>query len=84
MIKVKHFKQSENNKVVITREQIRQVTEEACKACNMKDGFFEQLWDAFLKNDDIYKEYVMYLVKKDFLILKYNSNFLILIVYKTD
>ena len=46
---------AENNKLVITREQIRQVTEEACKACKMEDGFFEQLWDAFLKNDDVYK-----------------------------
>ncbi len=54
------------NKVVITREQVKQVTEEACIACKMEEKFFEQLWDAFLQNDDIYKEYVMYLVKKDF------------------
>ena len=53
---------AENNKLVITREQIRQVTEEACRSCKMEEGFFEQLWDAFLKNDDVYKEYVMYLV----------------------
>ena len=57
---------AENNKLVVTREQIRQVTEEACIASSMEEGFFEQLWDAFLKNDDVYKEYVMYLVKKDF------------------
>ena len=57
---------AENKKLVITREQIHQVTEEACKACSMEEGFFEQLWDAFLKNDDVYKEYVMYLVKNDF------------------
>lgn len=57
---------AENNKLVVTREQVKQVTEQACKECNMEDGFFEQLWDAFLQNDDVYKEYVMYLVKKDF------------------
>jgi len=58
--------ETNTNKMVVTREQVRQVTEAACKSCGMEDGFFEQLWDAFLKNDDIYKEYVIYLVKKDF------------------
>lgn len=54
------------NKLVITRDQVKQVTEDACKISQMEEGFFEQLWDAFLKNDDVYKEYVIYLVKKDF------------------
>lgn len=57
---------AENNKLVVTREQVKQVTEEACKVCGMEEGFFEQLWNLFLQNDDVYKEYVMYLVKKIF------------------
>ena len=57
---------NKNSKLIITRAQVKQVTEEACMACNMEEGFFEQLWNAFLQNDDVYKEYVMYLVKRDF------------------
>ena len=60
------MKQEMGSKIIVTRQQVKQVTEEACKACHMEEDFFRQLWAAFLKNDDVYKEYVLYLVKKDF------------------
>lgn len=56
----------QNSKVVITREMVYDATKNACLQNGLEDAFFQQLWEAFLENDDIYKEYVLYLVKQDF------------------
>lgn len=57
----------ENSKVVITREQVRDFTKKACEDNHLPEAFFEEFWNRLLKRDDIYKEYVYYLVKKDFI-----------------
>lgn len=57
----------ENSKLVITREQVREFTKKACEDNHLSNIFFEEFWGRLLKRDDIYKEYVYYLVKRDFL-----------------
>lgn len=51
----------------ITREEVRGFTREACLDNGFSEGFFEEFWERLLKRDDIYKEYVYYLVKREFL-----------------
>lgn len=58
---------TENNKLHISREQVRAFTYDACIGNGLSGEFFEQFWDRMLKRDDIYEEYVYYLVKKDFI-----------------
>ena len=54
------------NKLVITRELVKQFTFEACISNEMPETFFEEFWERLMQRDDIYKEYVYYLVKHDF------------------
>lgn len=54
------------NKLVITREQVKHFTHEACLSNDMSESFFEEFWNRLMQRDDIYKEYVYYLVKHDF------------------
>lgn len=56
-----------NSKVVITREQVKEFTKKACEDNGLSISFFESFWDRLSKRDDIFKEYVYYLVKRDFL-----------------
>lgn len=56
----------EHNKIVITREQVKEFTHKACLDNGMTEEFFSEFWERILKRDDIYKEYVYYLVKHDF------------------
>lgn len=51
----------------ITREEVRGFTRKACLDNGFSEGFFEEFWERLLKRDDIYKEYVYYLVKREFL-----------------
>ncbi len=51
----------------ITREEVREFTKKACLDNGFSEGFFEDFWEKLLERDDIYKEYVYYLVKKEFL-----------------
>ena len=51
----------------ITREEVRNFTKKACLDNGFSEGFFEELWKELSERDDIYKEYVYYLVKKEFL-----------------
>lgn len=51
----------------ITREEVRGFTRKACLDNGFSEGFFEEFWERMLKRDDIYKEYVYYLVKREFL-----------------
>ncbi len=51
----------------ITREEVCEFTRKACLDNGFSEGFFEEFWERLLKRDDIYKEYVYYLVKREFL-----------------
>lgn len=51
----------------ITREQIRNFTQKACHENGLSEAFFTNFWKNLSERDDIYKEYVYYLVKKEFL-----------------
>lgn len=53
-------------KKVIKRDEVKAFTQQACKGAGLGEAFFESLWSAFLENDDIYTEYVYYLVKQEF------------------
>lgn len=52
--------------MVITREQVKAFTYDACLKNNFSEVFFQTFWNNLLERDDIYKEYVTYLVKKEF------------------
>lgn len=51
----------------ITREEVKDFTWKACLANGFSADFFEDFWERLSERDDIYKEYVYYLVKKEFL-----------------
>ncbi len=51
----------------ITREEVRNFTKRACLDNGFSGGFFEEFWKELSEREDIYKEYVYYLVKKEFL-----------------
>ena len=51
----------------VTREEVRNFTKKACLDNGFSEGFFEEFWKELSERDDIYKEYVYYLVKKEFL-----------------
>ena len=51
----------------ITREEVREFTKKACLDNDFSEDFFEEFWEELLERDDIYKEYVYYLVKREFL-----------------
>ena len=51
----------------ITREEVRNFTKRACLDNGFSEGFFEEFWKELSEREDIYKEYVYYLVKKEFL-----------------
>ncbi|MCR5655050.1 MAG: hypothetical protein K6G07_05355 [Lachnospiraceae bacterium] len=54
------------SKVVITRSEVREFTHRACLENGLSEEFFRGFWERMLTRDDIYKEYVMYLAKKEF------------------
>lgn len=54
------------SKIYITRQQVKEFTENACKKNGFSGEFFGEFWERMLQHDDIYKEYVWYLVKKEF------------------
>lgn len=54
-------------KVRITRQQVKEFTHKACLENGFTEVFFADFWERMLKHDDIYKEYVWYLVKKEFI-----------------
>ena len=56
----------ENKKTVITREMVRQATEKICEENGLDKAFFESFWEALLQDDEVYTEYVHYLVYQDF------------------
>lgn len=55
------------SKLHITRQQVKEYTQNICEQNGFLPGFFSEFWARMLKRDDIYKEYVWYLVKKEFL-----------------
>lgn len=57
----------EKSKVVITRDQVKDFSYKACMENGLGNSFFETFWNNMQKWDNIYKEYVYYLVKHDFL-----------------
>lgn len=63
---MKERPQNNKSKLHITREQVKEFTHEACLNNGMTERFFENFWERMLKRDDIYKEYVYYLVKQEF------------------
>ncbi len=54
------------SKVCITRQQVKDFTYSACLENGLSIEFFEEFWERMLTRDDIYREYVWYLVKKEF------------------
>jgi len=57
---------SGDNKLHITRSQVKEFTHQACLDHGLTEEFFESFWERMLKRDDIYKEYVFYLVRQEF------------------
>ena len=53
------------SKVCITRQQVKDFTYGACLSNGLSQEFFEEFWKRMLTRDDIYEEYVWYLVKKE-------------------
>lgn len=58
---------AETNTLHITREQVKTFTHEACVKNGLSEEFFAQFWARMLERDDIYTEYVYYLVKQEFI-----------------
>ncbi len=54
------------DKTVITRDMVYEYTRKICEENNMPQEFLDTLWNNFLENDDIYTEYVWYLLTQDF------------------
>ena len=58
--------QKDKPKTVITRQMVRQATQRICEENGLDASFFEAFWEALLQDDEIYTEYVHYLVYQDF------------------
>ena len=58
--------EAEKKKIVITREMVRQATGKICEENGLDEAFFNSFWEALLEEDEIYKEYVHYLIYQDF------------------
>ncbi len=58
--------QENKKKAVITRAMVREATEKICKENGLDTDFFEGFWNRLMQDDEIYKEYVYYLVRQDF------------------
>lgn len=56
-----------DSRLRITREQVWVFTRNACLLNGFSEAFFSEFWSGMLRRDDIYKEYVYYLVKKEFI-----------------
>lgn len=63
---MKEKSQDNKSKLHITREQVKEFTRKTCLDHGLTEQFFEDFWERMLKRDDIYKEYVYYLVKQEF------------------
>lgn len=59
------MEQEKQGKLRITREQVRTFTAKACRDNGMSEQFFEEFWERLQQRDDIYREYVYYLAKKE-------------------
>lgn len=57
----------DKQETVITRAKVRAFTRDACLKNSLPDHFFDDFWNRLSEHDDIYKEYVYYLVTQDFL-----------------
>ena len=57
---------SANGKVVISGETIKKATDEICLANGLSEEFAQDFWERILKDEEIYREYVYYLIHQDF------------------
>ena len=53
-------------KVHLSGKEIREYTREACERSGYSQEFFADFWNRLMERQDIYKEYVTYLVTGDF------------------
>ncbi len=53
-------------KVVITREMVKEATDRICAENGLDEEFADSFWQGLLADDEIYREYVHYLVYQDF------------------
>ena len=53
-------------KMVITREMVREATDRICQENGLDAAFANRFWQALSQDDEIYREYVHYLVYQDF------------------
>lgn len=56
----------ESKKIIISTEEIREFTKNACLDNGLTEEFFQDFWQRLCEKEEIYKEYVYYLVKRDF------------------
>ncbi|MBO4337780.1 MAG: hypothetical protein J5842_06875 [Lachnospiraceae bacterium] len=56
----------EKEKFTITREMVKETTQRLCAQNNMPEDFFKDFWDMLSDDDEVYLEYVHYLVYNDF------------------
>lgn len=63
---MEHTKAEGQGKLHITREQVKDFTHRACLENGFSEHFFGEFWENMLKWDDIYTEYVYYLVGREF------------------
>ena len=56
----------DSKKTVITRQMVREATERICAQNGLDAAFLEDFWQALLQDDEVYTEYVHYLVYGDF------------------
>ncbi|MCR5338589.1 MAG: hypothetical protein K6E75_08525 [Lachnospiraceae bacterium] len=53
-------------KTVITRQMVYDATKKICEENGLEDTFLESFWEGMLADDEIYLEYVHYLLHGDF------------------
>ncbi len=56
----------EKGKKVITRQMVYDTTKKICEENGLQEDFLEAFWQELLKDDEIYLEYVHYLLHGDF------------------
>ena len=56
----------EKEKTVITRQMVYDATKKICEENGLQEDFLESFWQRMLEDDEIYLEYVYYLIHQDF------------------
>ena len=63
---MKNQETGQRKKVVITRDMVKQATDRICAENGLDEAFAGTFWQALSEDDEIYREYVHYLVYQDF------------------